>query len=188
MMTEQPRTPWQTPGPYLAMALDWPDGPQVVPDGTLGALLLSGTLCDGDGAPIPNGLIEIWQADAAGRFDHQDDPRGRSGSGFRGFGRCITDQSGRYWFRTVKPGTLPYADGLREAPHLTVSICTRGLLRRVVTRVYFPDSAEANDRDPLLGRLAVADRELLVACPAGEHALRWDITLQGSNETPFFDL
>lgn len=161
-MTDPRRTPWQTPGPYLAMALDWPDGPHIVPEGTPGAVLLSGTLRDGAGEPVPNGLIEVWQAN--------------------GFGRCITDHNGRYWFRTVKP----YQDGSGEAPHLTVSICTRGLLRRVITRVYFPDEHAANAADPLLGELAAADRELLTARPDGEHALRWDIMLQGPGETQFF--
>jgi protocatechuate 3,4-dioxygenase alpha subunit len=138
-------------------------------------------MADGDGAgdPVPNGLVEMWQADEAGRFDHDDDPRGRSGSGFRGFGRCVTDHNGRYWFRTVKPGALP-----GEAPHLTVSICTRGLLRRVITRVYFPDEHAANAVDPVLS--ALTDRGLIIACPDGAHALRWDVRLQGPGETPFF--
>jgi protocatechuate 3,4-dioxygenase alpha subunit len=187
-MSELTRTPWQTAGPYLALALDWPDGPQIVREGTPGALLLSGTLRDGAGDPVPNGLIEVWQADAAGRFDHDDDPRGRTGSGFRGFGRCVTDQNGRYWFRTIKPGALPWENGQCEAPHLTVSICTRGLLRRAITRVYFPDEHAANAGDALLGELAAADRGLLIARLDGERALRWDITLQGPDETPFFAL
>jgi protocatechuate 3,4-dioxygenase alpha subunit len=187
-MSELLRTPWQTPGPYLTMALDWPDGPQIVAEGTPGALVLSGTLRDGAGDPVPNGLVEVWQADAAGRFDHDDDPRGRSRSGFRGFGRCVTDQDGRYWFRTVKPGALPDEDGRCEAPHLTVSICTRGLLRRAITRVYFPDEPADNASDALLAELANAERELLVARPDGEHALRWDIRLQGPDQTPFFEL
>ncbi|MFP5370101.1 MAG: protocatechuate 3,4-dioxygenase subunit alpha, partial [Actinomycetes bacterium] len=103
-------TPSQTVGPYLSIGLPWPDGPDVVAEGVPGAFQLHGVVTDGAGAPVPDALIETGQADPAGRFDHPDDPRGAV-SGFRGFGRCPTDDSGRYAIRTRKPGPVPGPDG-----------------------------------------------------------------------------
>ncbi|HEV2920530.1 MAG TPA: protocatechuate 3,4-dioxygenase subunit alpha, partial [Actinomycetota bacterium] len=144
-----PPTPSQTIGPFFAVALLWPDGPEVVADGTPGVVWIGGQVLDGAGEPVPDALVETWQADPAGRFAHPDDPRGPGDRGFRGFGRSATDSEGRWAIRTVKPGPLPADDG-RQAPHLDVSVFARGLLHRVVTRLYFPDEAEANAADPLL--------------------------------------
>ena len=180
-------TPSQTVGPFLAIALPWPDGPDVVPDGTPGAVVIRGVLTDGAGVPVPDGLIETWQADPDGRFAHPDDPRGAvTWTGFRGFGRSATDDAGRFWLRTVKPGPLPVPDGGTEAPHLTVSVFARGLLNRLVTRIYFPDEAGANAADPLLRTLTSEERELLIARPEPDGTLRFDVRLQGEGETPFF--
>src|SRR3954447_21578970 len=122
-----------------------PRRPEVVPAGTPGAVVIRGRLSDGAGVPVPDGLIETWQADPDGRFDHPDDPRGAvAHPGFRGFGRCPTDADGEYRIRTLKPGPLPAGDGLVEAPHIAVSVFARGLLDRVVTRLYFPDETAAN--------------------------------------------
>jgi protocatechuate 3,4-dioxygenase alpha subunit len=189
-MTDQlGTTPSQTVGPYLGIGLPWFDGPHVVDDGTPGSFVLSGVLSDGTGDPVPDGLIEVWQADPDGRFAHPDDPRGAvDRAGFRGFGRCETDGVGRFWFRTVKPGALPAEGGRTEAPHLTVSVFARGVVQRLVTRIYFPDEAAANAADPLLTTLPEADRELLTARPAGDTELRFDIRLQGDGETPFFEI
>jgi protocatechuate 3,4-dioxygenase alpha subunit len=179
-----PETPSQTIGPFFAVGLPWPDGPEVVAEGTPGAVVVGGRVLDGAGGP--DALVETWQADPAGRFAHPDDPRGPSDSGFRGFGRCATDAAGRWAVRTVKPGPLPAPEGGTEAPHLDVSVFARGLLQRVVTRIYFPDEAEANAADPLLG--SIPDPELrarLVAVPDGEGGLGFDIWLQGERETPF---
>ena len=178
-------TPSQTIGPFLSITLPWPDGPDVVADGTADAIRIVGRLTDGAGEPIPDGLIEIWQADPAGRFAHPDDPRGPVAAGFRGFGRCPTDANGEFWFRTLKPGPLPAESGT-EAPHIDVSVFARGLLNRLVTRIYFPDEDEANASDPVLATLVSADRELLTARPEPDGALRFDIRLQGEGETPFF--
>ncbi|MGH8960114.1 MAG: protocatechuate 3,4-dioxygenase subunit alpha [Jatrophihabitantaceae bacterium] len=183
-MTEP--TPSQTVGPYLTMVLPWPDGPDVAPEGTPGAIRIDGRLTDGAGEPVPDGLIEIWQADPDGRFDHPDDPRGAVSSGFRGFGRSETDADGAFWFRTLKPGPLPTADGAVEAPHLDVSVFARGLLNRLVTRVYFPDEPAANAEDPVLSSLEPADRALLTAVPEEDGTLRFDLRLQGDDQTPFF--
>jgi protocatechuate 3,4-dioxygenase alpha subunit len=180
-------TPSQTVGPYLHIGLLWTDGPDVVPSGTPDAILIRGRLLDGAGEPVVDGLVESWQADSGGRFRHPDDPRGGADPNFRGFGRCDTDGEGRYWLRTVKPGTLPSRDGGTEAPHLNLSIFARGLLDRVVTRLYFADEVTANEADPVLRSVDPNRRETLVAraVPGG---YEFDIHLQGDDETLFFDV
>jgi protocatechuate 3,4-dioxygenase alpha subunit len=188
-------TPSQTIGPFLAIGLPWPDGPSVVPPGTPGTIEITGKVFDGAGAPVPDALVETWQADPDSRFDHPDDPRGAvpaAVAGFRGFGRSATDAEGNYQISTLRPGALPCPDGGTEAPHLDVSVFARGLLDRVVTRIYFPDEADANAADPVLA--AIADpvrRGTLIAVadsarPAS--AFRFDIWLQGEHETVFFDV
>ncbi|MEQ4208224.1 protocatechuate 3,4-dioxygenase subunit alpha [Actinopolymorpha sp. B9G3] len=181
-------TPSQTVGPYLSLGLPWSDGSYVVPAGTPDAVRIGGQVVDGAGVPVPDALVETWQADPAGRFDHPDDPRGAcppTVPGFRGFGRSPTDTDGRWWVLTVKPGCLPCPDGDLEAPHLTVSVLGRGMLDRLVTRIYFPDEQEANAADPVLAALPAAARATLVA-QKDEDGLRFDIRLQGANETCFF--
>jgi protocatechuate 3,4-dioxygenase alpha subunit len=188
-------TPSQTVGPFLAIGLPWPDGPFVVPAGTPGAITISGLITDGAGDPLSDALIESWQADPAGRFAHPDDPRGPADAapdGFRGFGRCATDAAGRYRFVTLRPGALPCPDGRSEAPHLDVSVFARGLLDRVVTRIYFPDEPSANAADPVLASIPDSRlRATLIATaePDGQaSAFRFDICLQGPQETVFFDV
>lgn len=179
-------TPSQTIGPFFALpdGMLWPDGPEVVPDGTPGSILLHGQVFDGAGEPIPDAMVETWQADQDGRFAHPADPRGPSGS-FCGFGRCGTDSDGRFWFRTFKPGPLPTPSGEHEAPHIDVTILARGLLNRLVTRIYFPDEEAANAADPVLSVLDSARRKTLIAATE-DAALRFDIRLQGQAETVFF--
>jgi protocatechuate 3,4-dioxygenase alpha subunit len=184
-------TPSQTVGPYFSMRLPWPQGPYVVPDGTPGALTIYGRLYDGAGDPIPDGLIETWQASPQGRFAHPADPRGPvpdGDSGFRGFGRCPTGHDGTYKILTLKPGPLPTGDGRTEAPHIDVSVFSRGMLDRSVTRIYFPDEQAANAADPVLESVPQDRRATLIAMPAGENLLRFDIRMQGEDETVFFDL
>jgi len=180
-MTELLPTPSQTVGPWLAIGLTWPTGHLVVPEGSPGAIGISGVLYDGAGEPIPDGLLETWQADPEGRFDHPDDPRGASGSGFAGFGRCLTDVRGRFRIVTVKPGAI--GDG--QAPHIDVSVLARGLLDRVVTRIYFPDERAANAADPVLAGLPAERAATLVAQETGPGELAWDVRLQGERETVF---
>ncbi|GAA5118124.1 protocatechuate 3,4-dioxygenase subunit alpha [Pseudonocardia adelaidensis] len=177
-------TPSQTVGPFLSLGLTWTDGHLVVPEGSPGAIRISGVLLDGAGAPVPDGVVETWQADADGRFDHPDDPRGASGSGFGGFGRCMTDDEGRFRIVTVKPGAL--GDG--QAPHIDVTVLARGLLQHLTTRIYFPDEAEANAADPLLSSLPPERAVTLVAEQADEGELRFDIRLQGEGETVFLQV
>jgi protocatechuate 3,4-dioxygenase, alpha subunit len=186
-------TPSQTVGPFLAIGLPWPDGPFVVPEDSPGAITITGRLLDGAGVGVPDGLIETWQPDPDGRFDHPDDPRGPAPGGqeFRGFGRCATGPDGSYRIVTLRPGALPSPDGGTEAPHLDVSIFARGLLDRVVTRIYFADEAEANAADPVLAALAdPARRETLIAVAGSVRSgeFRLDFRLQGDRETVFFDV
>jgi protocatechuate 3,4-dioxygenase, alpha subunit len=178
--TEHLPTPSQTVGPYFGIALPWPDGPYVVGDDTPGAFWIRGTITDGAGDPIPDALIETWQADPSGQFpDRPDAP-------FRGFGRCPSDADGTYGIRTVRPGAVAGADGEIGAPHIDVTVFMRGLLRPVVTRIYFPDEP-ANAFDSLLGSLPERDRGTMVARRADD-GFRFDIRLQGEGETAFFDL
>jgi protocatechuate 3,4-dioxygenase alpha subunit len=180
------QTPSQTVGPYLAIGLTWQDGPYAVAPGTPGAFWLRGRLLDGAGEPVPDGMVETWQADAEGRFDHPDDPRGAARTpGFRGFARSLTDADGRWAVHTLKPGPVPDGPHGVQAPHIDVSVFARGLLDRVVTRVYFADEG-ANAQDATLMALPDdAARSTLLAQPTG-YGYRLDITLQGPDETVFF--
>ena len=162
-------TPSQTVGPYLAIGLPWPDGPHVVPEDTPGLIRIHGRLFDGAGDPIPDGMIETWQADADGEFNR----------GFRGLGRCPTDAEGAYEIFTVKPGRL--GDG--QAPHVDVNVFARGMLNRCVTRIYFAD--EDNSGDPVLDTVPEERRATIVIEP-GEDGYRFDIRVQGEGETVFF--
>ena len=184
-------TPSQTVGPYFAMRLPWDQGPYVVPEGTPGAITIFGRLYDGAGDPIPDGLIETWQASPEGRFGHPDDPRGPVPGGdkeFRGFGRVPTGRDGSFRIVTRKPGPLPAGDGRIEAPHIDVSVFARGMLDRSVTRVYFPDEQAANAADPVLRAVPEDRRATLIAVPVEDNLLRFDIHMQGPAETVFFDL
>ena len=178
-------TPSATVGPYLAIGLTWPDGADAVAPGTAGEIWLRGTVRDGNGDVVPDAMVESWQADPDGRFAHPDDPRGASTTpGFRGFARSATP-GGEFAVRTLKPGAGPDGDGGWQAPHVDLSVFARGLLDRVVTRVYFADEAEANAGDPVLTGLTDQQRATLVARPT-EDGYRLDITLQGEDETVFF--
>ena len=175
----------QTVGPFFAIGLTWADGAHVVPDDEPGRFTIRGTVFDGAGDPIPDAVIETWQADPQGRYPHPDDPRGGETS-FRGFGRCGTDDEGRYAIHTVKPGPVPGPDGQMQAPHIDVSVFARGLLARVVTRIYFPDEEAANAADPVLSSLPEgAASETLIAARS-EDGYRFDVHLQGEHETVFF--
>jgi protocatechuate 3,4-dioxygenase alpha subunit len=184
-------TPSQTVGPYFSMRLPWPEGPFVVPEGTPGAVTIIGRLYDGAGNVIPDGLIETWQADPDGRFAHPDDPRGPVPAGykaFRGFARAQTELDGSFRIVTLKPGPLPFGDGRDEAPHIDVSVFSRGMLDRSVTRIYFPDEVASNAADPVLETVPAARRPTLIAVPVSDGLLRFDIYMQGDKETVFFDM
>jgi protocatechuate 3,4-dioxygenase alpha subunit len=177
-------TPSQTVGPFFAIGLTWPDGPFVVEAGTSGAIWLRGRVVDGAGEPVEDAMIETWQADPDGRFDHPDDVRGGVG-GFRAFGRCPTDEDGRWGILTLKPGAVPGPAGTTQAPHADLSVFARGLLQRVVTRLYFADEPQANAADPVLAALEPSLRDTLLARPSDDGYVL-DIRLQGEDETVFF--
>jgi len=168
-------TPSQTVGPFFAIELPYALGPYVVAEGTAGAIWLRGCVIDGDGEPIPDAMVESWQAD----------PQGRFGEGFRGFGRSGTDAEGRWAILTVKPGAVPGPDGATQAPHLDLAVFARGLLQQVVTRLYFADEEQANAADPVLSTLDDAQRATLIAAPTVD-GYEHDIHLQGPDETVFF--
>jgi protocatechuate 3,4-dioxygenase alpha subunit len=183
-MTEVALTPSQTTGPYLEIGLiGGPISSRLVDESDPRAIRLTGVLLDGAGDPVPDGMIEIWQANAAGRYAHPADDREEIPveEGFTGFGRAATDNAGRFELVTVKPGRVPWVDGRFQAPHLLVGVFARGLLKRVATRMYFPDEETAN---VLLG-LEPEERATLVA-RAEDGALRFDVVLQGTGQTTFF--
>ena len=180
-----PLTPSQTVGPFLAIGLTWDGGEYAVPAGTPGAIWLRGTVLDANGDPVPDAMVETWQADPDGRFDHPDDPRGSVArdDGFTGFGRCATTSGGRWAVHTLKPGSI---DGVL-APHVDVSVFSRGLLDRVVTRLYFADEPDANAVDEVLRSVPEARRGTRVA-ERTDDGYHLDIRLRGAGETVFFDL
>jgi protocatechuate 3,4-dioxygenase alpha subunit len=180
-------TPSQTVGPYFAIGLPWDVGPHAVPEGTPGAITISGTVYDGHGEPIPDHLLETWQADSDGRFA---DLHGYGGiselAGFRGFARYgLEDGDGSYEILTVKPGPVPGLGGTTQAPHIDVTLLARGMLNRVVTRIYFADEPELNAADPVLATVPAERRMTLMAAPT-DGGYRFDIRLQGEGETVFF--
>jgi protocatechuate 3,4-dioxygenase, alpha subunit len=180
--------PSQTAGPYLSIGLLREHiGFSLVAESDPRAIRIRGRLLDGNGDPVPDGLVEIWQANAAGRYAHPDDARTDVPleEGFVGFGRSGTVNDGWFEFVTVKPGRVPAPDGELQAPHLVVLVFARGLLKQLVTRLYFPDEQGANAEDPILSELGEAERETLIAQPE-DGGLRFDIHLQGDRETTFF--
>ena len=181
-------TPSQTAGPYLSIGmLRELVTPRLVDPSAPRAIVVSGLLLDGAGEPVPDGVIEAWQANPAGRYAHPDDDRKELAleDGFRGFSRSGTAPTGRFELVIVKPGPVPWPAGGLQAPHLELGVFARGLLKRLVTRMYFPDEVEANAADPVLSRLDERQRETMVAQSDGD-GLRFDIVLQGPGQTTFF--
>lgn len=172
-------TPSQTVGPFFSFALLDTIGNELVPPGTPGAIRIEGTVTDGGGDAVPDAMVELWQADADGRYPDAADTRG-----FTGIGRSGTEDGGRFGFTTIKPGVVPAGDGTSHAPHIDVAVFARGLLKQLVTRIYFPDEVEANAADPLLSSLDPTGAATLVAIEDGD-VLRFDITLQGDRQTVF---
>lgn len=183
-----PPIPLQTVGPFFADALLGETRSELVPPDHPSAIRIHGTIYDGAGEVVPDAMIEVWQANASGRYAHPEDDREDLPLD-EGFGRFSSDGDGTFSFVTVRPGRVPGPDGASmQAPHIAVSVFARGLLKRLVTRIYFPDEAEANAHDPVL--LSIEDpelRETLVARDE-EDTLRFDIHLQGERQTAFFDV
>jgi protocatechuate 3,4-dioxygenase alpha subunit len=172
-------TPSQTVGPFFAIGLPWPEGPNAVAPDEPGAIVIRGVLTDGEGAPIPDAVIETWQPDASGDFEERP--------GFRGFTRVATDDDGAWAIRTVKPGRLAGPDGELAAPFIDVSVFCRGLLHRCVTRIYFEDETAVNGEDAVLASVPADRRDTLLARRTDD-GYRFDIHLQGDGETVFFDV
>src|SRR5579863_110040 len=177
-------TPSQTVGPYFAIGVPFDGGNLVVPEGTPGAIRITGTIYDGRGDVIPDHLLEFWQPDPDGRFnDIYGHGEQSTMEGFRGFGRYgVEDGDGRYEMVTVKPGRVPGPNGQLQAPHIDVTLFARGMLNRVVTRIYFADEAEANAQDQVLATVPADRRNTLLAQPT-EDGYSFDIHLQGPGET-----
>jgi protocatechuate 3,4-dioxygenase alpha subunit len=168
----------QTVGPYLHIGMTWLIIEDLAPAGVAGErVAIEGSIVDGDGKPVDDAAVEIWQANPQGKYDDK---------GFRGFGRSATDAQGRFRFKTVKPGRVPGAGGKLQAPHIAVNIFMRGQLKQLVTRIYFPDDP-ANAEDPVLALVPAARRATLIARKAAAGALQWNVILQGRDETVFFD-
>jgi protocatechuate 3,4-dioxygenase, alpha subunit len=192
-------TPSQTVGPFFKYGLTpngqyaWNDAftsNLVTPDTSGDRVRVEGRVFDGDGAPVPDCMREIWQADAQGRFSDPQDKRALPNSSFKGFGRCGTDANGDYAFDTIKPGSVPDPDGKPQAPHLLLAIFARGMLLHLYTRIYF-DGEAANAADPVMALVPADRRSTLIATrekSGGNAVYRFDIRLQGDNETAFFDV
>jgi protocatechuate 3,4-dioxygenase, alpha subunit len=182
-------TPSQTAGPYLSIGLldGSPVTSSIVSPDDPRAIVVRGRLLDGHGDPVPDGMVEFWQASEAGRYAHPADTRDDVPleEGFRGFARSGTVDDGWYEIVTLKPGQVPSHDGRLQAPHVVVGVFARGLLKGLVTRLYFPDEEEANAADPVLAELDERERATLVAHQENG-GLRFDIRLQGEEQTAFF--
>jgi len=196
------QTPSQTVGPFFHYGLPWKGCADLIGDSDIGArpelfpvehyvlaspsakggvegepIVIEGVVLDADGKVVPDAMIEIWQADAAGRYVD-----GSGDIGFIGWGRASTGEDGVYRFLTIRPGRVD----ARQAPHIAVSVFGRGVIKRLATRLYFEDEA-ANAADPILALVPAERRETLIACKAGA-VWRFDIVLQGDRETVFFDI
>jgi protocatechuate 3,4-dioxygenase, alpha subunit len=207
------QTPSQTVGPFFHYALPWKGGADLVGQSDLGArtdlfpaehdllnasvpngtvkgnrIEIRGTVLDGAGQPIPDAMLEIWQANAAGRYRSPDDDRDHLplDEAFVGFGRSSTSEHGEYCFRTVLPGRVPGPGNSLQAPHVAVSVMGRGLLKRLVTRIYFEGGEGLND-DAILNLVPAGRRSTLIATRESTQTYRFDIRLQGDAETVFFD-
>lgn len=180
----------QTVGPFLHIGLNWLVTDNLVARGVAGdPITIEGRMTDGDGVPVVDAVIEIWQANASGRYAHPEDTgTAPLEPSWHGFGRVPTDNEGRFRFTTVKPGRVPAPGGGLQAPHVNVTIFMRGMLRHLVTRIYFAND-RANAEDPVLTRVHPERRATLLAVPdaANPAALVWNIRLQGQGETVFFD-
>jgi protocatechuate 3,4-dioxygenase alpha subunit len=186
------QTPSQTVGPFFGLALPREGHEVLVTDATVGErIAIEGRVLDGDGAPLGDALIEIWQANAAGRYDHPDDRQEKPlDPAFHGFGRCSTDESGRFHFRTIRPGPVPGPGNTLQAPHINVAVFARGMLKQLVTRIYFEGEA-LNPDDPILGLVGEPERRQTLIAKRGNGknaAYIFDIRLQGPGETVFFEV
>jgi protocatechuate 3,4-dioxygenase alpha subunit len=184
-----PATTSQTVGPFFTIGLNWLNKSDLVGPGVSGErVTIAGRVLDGDGNAVPDALLEIWQANSHGKYAHPEDNQGKPlEAGFQGYGRIGVDENGRFMFTTIKPGAVPGANGKLQAPHIAVSVFARGLMLRLVTRIYFPGEA-ANADDHILNLVDPGRRGTLIAKKTTiQGALEWNVLLQGAGETVFFD-
>ena len=187
---KQAATASQTVGPYFDIGLTKYSVPDLAGPGIEGErVTIQGRVLDGDSKPVNDALIELWQANASGRYAHPEDAQDkRLQQGFKGFGRAGTDDSGAFRFTTIKPGRVPGPHGGLQAPHIVVAVFMRGLLKHLVSRIYFPDEAN-NAEDPILRLVEPERRATLIATkvPGRDGLLEWNVICSGQNETVFFD-
>ena len=186
------QTPSQTVGPFYSIGLTDREMNTLVSDSTPGQRVrIEGQVIDGDGKPVPDAMIEIWHANAYGRYNHPEDKQEKPLDGsFTGWGRSGTDPNGFYFFETIKPGPVPASEASVQAPHINVTVFARGMLVHAFTRIYFSDE-RANAQDPVLNSIENSRRQTLLADRregSGKTIYRFDIRLQGENETVFFDV
>jgi protocatechuate 3,4-dioxygenase, alpha subunit len=197
-MSTLPLTASQTVGPFFSPALLRADAERHVltqPETAGERIRIEGRVLDGDSVPVPDALVEIWQANAYGRYNHPADTGpAKLDASFLGFGRSGTEEDGSYWFETIKPGPVPFDGAQMQAPHICVTVFARGLLNHVVTRLYFEDEP-ANASDPVLQHVPADRRPTLLARRIANNDLadkmlvyRFNIVLQGVGETAFFQL
>jgi protocatechuate 3,4-dioxygenase alpha subunit len=209
------QTPWQTVGPFFHYGLPWKGGADLIGQSDMGArpdlfppahyllnlpapkaemqgevIEITGQVLDGAALPVPDAMIELWQANHAGRYASPADPRGELplDPDFTGFGRASTSDTGEFRFRTIRPGRVPgpHQTNAWQAPHIALGVMGRGLLKRLVTRLYFAGDP-ANDEDPILALVPPERRQTLMAQRGADGTWRFDIRLQGDGETVFFD-
>ncbi|HEY2896960.1 MAG TPA: protocatechuate 3,4-dioxygenase subunit alpha [Gemmatimonadaceae bacterium] len=182
-------TPFQTVGPFFAICLSDSGCARIATERAAGRhITVEGTVRDGAGAVVPDSLIEIWQANAAGRYAHPDDHQSKPlDPDFTGYGRAPTDDEGHFAIETVMPGRVPGPHGTLQAPHLLLGILARGILTRLVTRIYFADEPSTAE-DPILSLVPAERRATIIAIPVGDDRYRFDLTLQGAGESVFFDV
>jgi protocatechuate 3,4-dioxygenase, alpha subunit len=187
-------TPSQTVGPFFHLALDRPEWADLARGNPAGErIVVLGRVTDGDGVPVADSCLELWQANAAGRYAHPGDTRTDQplDPNFRGFGRVSTDAEGGFRFTTIRPGPVPGRGNALQAPHIAVAIFARGLLKQLHTRIYFAGE-QANDSDPVLSSIddpAIRQTLIAVRQPGSRPpTYRFDIVLQGARETAFFDI
>ena len=185
-----PATTSQTVGPFFAIGFKWLYADNLAGAGTqVEKIEITGRILDADGQPIPDAVLELWQANAHGKYAHPDDIQENAvDPAFSGFGRIPTAEDGTFHFTTIKPGQVPGPEGKLQAPHIVVSVFMRGLLRRLVTRIYFPDEPSNHD-DFALNLVDPDRRHTLIArkSPSNGAKLEWNILMQGPGETVFFD-
>jgi protocatechuate 3,4-dioxygenase alpha subunit len=194
-------TPSQTAGPYVHIGLtpnfcgiggvyDADLGTSMINDKTLGErITVRGRIFDGADTLVKDAVVEIWQADSAGLYNSPAEMRGTADPNFTGWGRCPTSaEDGVFSFETVKPGRVPYKDGRRMAPHITLWIVARGINIGLHTRMYFPDEAAANAEDPMLARIEHRDRVATLVAGQEGSVYTFDVHLQGDKETVFLDI